>query len=232
MSGQVAFWRSFQTKTIVGFIAVLTIAMGAVAVEYVGYDRVLEGYTTYREAVSDWSQVEGIDQASTRFQFSITKFVLTATDEDAALALEAQQRLGAAVERSLQTTYRSERRAELKALSDQFGKMAVAFRGVLDLTTQRFRPMKDNLSRQSVTLRQSIEALAESAALSDISNIQIAARDSLTKLSALSEKVERVLNRYDGALATEVQASAGNLVASLRQLATTSNMVNLSLIHI
>ncbi|WP_186293979.1 methyl-accepting chemotaxis protein [Bradyrhizobium guangdongense] len=224
--GRIPFWRSFQTKTIVGFIGVLTIAMGAVAVEYVGYDRVLDGYTTYREAVSDWSQVESIDQASTRFQFAIAKFVLTAADDDAALARDAESSLGAAVEKALQTTQRGDRRADLKALSDQFGKMTVAFGGVLELTAKRLRPSKDDFARLSAALRTKIEALAESATLSDISSIQIGARDALAKLAVLSEKADRVLNRYDGALASEVKASAGSLAASLRELTTTSNMVN------
>ena len=225
-SGRIPFWRSFQTKTIVGFIGVLTIAMGAVAVEYVGYDRVLDGYTTYREAISDWSQVEGIDRASTRFQFTIAKFVLTAMDEDAALALDAQSSLRASVEGALQTTRRSERRAELKALSDQFGKMTVAFGGVLELTAKRLRPSKDDFAHQSVALRNKIGALGESATLSDVSSIQIGARDALARLSALSEKSDRVLSRYDGALAAEVKASASSMAASLRELTTTSNMVN------
>src|SRR6516225_8420350 len=91
----------FRAKIILGFAAVLVISVVSMAFAYVGFERVSTGVDSYRASVSEADLARNIDRELLAYRSAARYFVVTAKEDDAKAALDAEASLKSAIDQAL-----------------------------------------------------------------------------------------------------------------------------------
>src|SRR6202008_4538898 len=117
----------FRAKILLGFALVLAISAVSLATAYFGFERVSEALASYRNSVSEADLARNIDRELISYRSLVKYFVATGKEEDAKAALEAENRLKDAIERSIAGTTKPARLEGLNGLKKEFADFAATF---------------------------------------------------------------------------------------------------------
>src|SRR6516164_3113885 len=121
----------FRAKIMLGFAAVLVISAGSMAFAYFGFERVSSGVGSYRRSVSEADLARNIDRELLAYRSAVKYFVVTAKEDDAKVALEAEAGLKNAIDQAIKGTKKQARLEGVNKLAKEFSNFSATFVKIL-----------------------------------------------------------------------------------------------------
>src|SRR2546423_977177 len=107
----------FRAKIILGFAVVLAISAASLGFAYLGFERISASVASYRGSVAEADLARNIDRELISYRSLVRYYVVTAKDDDAKAALDAESSLKGAIDQAIKGTSNAARRESLERLA-------------------------------------------------------------------------------------------------------------------
>ncbi|MBI5133052.1 MAG: HAMP domain-containing protein [Rhodopseudomonas palustris] len=208
----------FRGKVTLGFAAVLAIMAISVSIAYLGFERISEGFVSYREGVRQSDLARNIDEARTTFQSRARYYVLTAKEDDAKAAVAAQNELKRAIDQSLQSATTPERRAGIERLAAEFDSFAKLFTEIQALKSDSALLVQNRLIRGGNNLRYKIDDLSSTAAEEELKAVEMGAKQVSGQFLAASTLLTTFISNWDHNVSNSLMARLKFVDSSLQAI--------------
>jgi methyl-accepting chemotaxis protein len=200
----------FRSKIMLGFAAVLGIAMLGMATADLGFDRISESSGSYQAIVVQSDSVREIDRELAAYRLLARYYLLTSFVTDLNAAKEAEKKLGDAIARAAQISSPASRE-RIATLARRFDEFAKLFADATALRIENSRIATTELLKMGNIFRYKLVDLAESAGSEGIPSLQAAVREYESQAAAVTASVNSFVTRPD-------QMVANNAIAGLQPL--------------
>lgn len=164
-----------------GFSVVLAITAISMATAYYGFERVSGGVESYRKSVSEANLARTIDGDLAAYQALARYYVVSGKEEDAKVALAAQEELKAAILRSMTATSASARLEKIAKLQREFDMFTKIFADILAVKRDSETVAANQVNRAGNNVRYKLDDLADTATLAGLTAVQSNAKDLSTQ---------------------------------------------------
>ena len=172
----------FRAKITLGFAVVLTITAVSMGIAYLGFERISNKVTSYRQSVAESDLARNIDRELISYQSLARFYVVTAKDEDEKAALASEVKLKAAIDASMKATTDSARLDKITRLQREFRTFTKIFQDVRTLKHESDRISQNQLMRDGNNLRYKLEDMASTAGEMELPAVVLSANQVGTQL--------------------------------------------------
>ena len=172
----------FRAKITLGFAVVLTITAVSMGIAYLGFERISNKVTSYRQSVAESDLARNIDRELISYQSLARFYVVTAKDEDEKAALASEVKLKAAIDASMKATTDSARLDKITRLQREFRTFTKIFQDVRTLKHESDRISQNQLMRDGNNLRYKLEDMASTAGEMELPAVVFSAKQVGTQL--------------------------------------------------
>ncbi len=165
-----------RAKIILGFAVTLAISAASMGIAYLGFERVAEGVSSYRNSVSEADLARNIDRELISYRSLARYFVVTGKEDDGKAALAAEAGLKDAIDQSMKGTTNPARRDQVARLDKEFQNFSKIFAGVLRIKQESAQLTQNQLTRNGNLLRYKLDDLPSNADDSEQQTIQFGAK--------------------------------------------------------
>jgi len=169
-----------------GFAVVLAISAASMGIAYLGFERVSGGVATYRNSVSESDLARNIDRELISYQAMARYYVVTAKEEDAKAALDAETSLKDAIDKSMRGTTNPARLDQITRLAREFKTFTKIFADILKFKRDSALVMQNQLARGGNMLRYKLDDLPSNADDSELQVIQLGAKKATDQFQAVT----------------------------------------------
>jgi len=186
----------FRAKIILGFAVVLAISAASLGLAYLGFERISTRVASYRGSVAEADLARNIDRELISYRSLARYYAVTAKEDDAKAALEAESRLRGAIDQAIKGTGSAARRESLNRLAKDFGNFAATFAELLKLKRDSTL-VSQNLTRNGNLLRIKLDEISSLGTEAQQSAVEIATKNVTTRLQAATALVSNFVLSAD-----------------------------------
>jgi methyl-accepting chemotaxis protein len=210
-----------RAKIILGFAVTLAISAASMGIAYLGFERVADGFATYRHSVSEADLARNIDRELISYRSLARYFVATGKEEDGKAALAAEADLKNAIGQSMKGTTNPARRDQIARLDREFQNFSKIFADILRLKQDSELVTQNQLTRGGTTLRYKLDDLATNAAEAELPAVELGAKQVTSLFQAATALANTFVINADVAVANSALARLKFVENSLKAISTT-----------
>jgi methyl-accepting chemotaxis protein len=212
----------FRTKIILGFAVVLAISAASLGFAYLGFERISAGVTSYRASVAEADLARNIDRELISYRALVRYYVVTAKEDDAKAALEAEAGLKAAIDQAIKSTNPA-RLGSLQQLAKDFGDFSATFAEILRLKRDSALVAQNQLTRNANMLRYKLDDIGSIASEAELPAVEMGVKQVTTQFQATAALANNFVIDADPAAATSATARLKFVENALHAVAPASN---------
>ena len=137
----------FRAKITLGFALVLAITAVSMGIAYLGFERISNKVTSYRQSVAESDLARNIDRELISYQALARYYVVTAKDDDEKAALASEAKLKGAIDQSMKATTDSTRLDKITKLAREFRTYTKIFEDIRNLKHESDKVSQNELMR-------------------------------------------------------------------------------------
>jgi methyl-accepting chemotaxis protein len=210
----------FRAKIQLGFAVVLAISAGSLGIAYLGFERVSASVASYKNSVAEADLARNIDRALISYRSSVKYYVVTAKEDDAKAAQEAEAGLKAAIDQSIRDTRKPARLEGLNHLAGEFKNFTETFAEILKVKRDSALVTQNQLTRDANMLRYKLDDIASNAAEDQLPAIEFGAKQVTAQLQAAVALANMFVVNGDQTVATSALARLKFVENSLHAIST------------
>jgi len=149
----------FREKISLGFAFVLAVSAISMGFAYLGFERVANGVTAYRNSVSESDLAQNIDRELISYRALAQYYVVSGKENDAKAALAAQVGLSNAIDQSMKNTTNPARINQVTRLHREFHAFTKIFADVVKTKHESEAVRQSELQRIGHSLRDKFDDL-------------------------------------------------------------------------
>ena len=172
----------FRAKITLGFALVLAITAVSMGIAYLGFERISNKVTSYRQSVAEADLARNIDRELISYQALARYYVVTAKDDDEKAALASEAKLKDAIAQSMKATTDSTRLDKITKLEREFRTYTKIFEDIRNLKHESDKISQNQLMRDGNNLRYKLEDLASTAGELELPAVVFSAKQVTTQL--------------------------------------------------
>ena len=196
----------FRAKIILGFAAVLVISVVSMAFAYVGFERVSTGVDSYRASVSEADLARNIDRELLAYRSAARYFVVTAKEDDAKVALEAEAGLKNAIDQAIKGTKKQARLEGVNKLAKEFSNFSATFVKILQAKRDSELIVQNQLQRNANLLRYKLDDIGNNAPDAEAQAVEFGTKQVNAQFQTASAAATNFVLNSDQALAASALA--------------------------
>lgn len=154
------------------------------AFAYFGFERVSAGVAFYRTSVTEADLAREINRELLAYRSAVKYFVLTAKEDDAKIALDAEANLKSAIDQAIETAKRPERSQGFDKLATEFAHFAATFAKVLGAKRDRALIVQNQLTRNANRLNYKLDEMSNNAPDTEAQVIEFGTKQVSTQFQA------------------------------------------------
>jgi methyl-accepting chemotaxis protein len=185
-----------------GFAVVLAVSAASMGIAYLGFDRVSEGVTSYRNSVVEADLARNIDREVISYRALARYYVVTGKEDDAKAALAAEGSLNDAIIQSMKGTTDPARLDQVTRLAREFHTFSKIFADILKVKRDSAAIAQNQLTRGGTMLRFKFDDLASDAGDAALPAVELGAKQVTAQYKEVAAQADSFIVNSDMAIAT------------------------------
>jgi methyl-accepting chemotaxis protein len=215
----------FRAKIILGFAVVLAISAASLGFSYLGFERISTSVTSYRGSVAEADLARNIDRELISYRSLVRYYVVTAKEDDAKAALDAEASLKAAIDQAIKGTNNAARRQSLDRLAKDFADFAATFAEILRLKRDSALVAQNQLTRNANMLRYKLDDIGSLGTETAQSAVEFGTKNVTNQLQGAAALVSNYVLSADPAIAASAMARLKFVDNALRAIFSTDEKI-------
>ncbi len=210
----------FRAKILLGFAVVLAISAVSLGIAYLGFERVSASVASYKNSVAEADLARNIDRALISYRSLVKYYVVTAKEDDAKAAQEAEASLKGAIDQSIRDTRKPARLEGLNHLAGEFKNFTGTFAEIVKAKRESALVTQNQLTRDGNLLRYKLDDIAGNASEDELPAIEFGAKQVTAQLQAAVALANMFVVNDDQTVATSALARLKFVENSLHAIST------------
>jgi methyl-accepting chemotaxis protein len=215
----------FRAKIILGFAVVLAISAASLGFAYLGFERISTRVASYRSSVAEADLARNIDRELISYRSLVRYYVVTAKEDDAKAALEAESSLRGAIDQAIRGTSNAGRRESQNRLAKDFGDFTATFAEILKVKRESALVAQNQLTRSANMLRYKLDDIGSLGTETDQSAVEFGTKNVTTQFQATAALVSNFVLSADPAAAASATARLKFVDNALRAIFSTNEKI-------
>jgi len=215
----------FRGKIVLGFAVVLVISAASLGIAWLGFQRISDGVTLYRNSVAEADLARNIDRELISYQSLARYYVVTAREDDAKAALTAEASLRDAIIQSMKGSTNPARIEQIVKLEREFRAFTKIFADILKVKRDSALLTQNRLTRGGTLLRYKFDDLASNAAEAELPAVELGAKQVTSQYLSVIALANTFVINSDQAVASSALARLKFVENSLRAISTTDEKI-------
>jgi methyl-accepting chemotaxis protein len=215
----------FRAKIILGFAVVLAISAASLGFAYLGFERISTRVASYRSSVAEADLARNIDRELISYRSLVRYYVVTAKEDDAKAALEAESSLRGAIDQAIRGTSNAGRRESQNRLAKDFGDFTATFAEILKVKRDSALVAQNQLTRNANMLRYKLDDIGSLGTEADQSAVEFGTKNVTTQFQATAALVSNFVLSADPAAAASATARLKFVDNALRAIFSTDEKI-------
>jgi len=210
----------FRAKIQLGFAVVLAISAVSLGIAYLGFERVSASVASYKNSVAEADLARNIDRALISYRSLVKYYVVTAKEDDAKAAQEAEAGLKDAIDQSIRETRKPARLEGLNHLASEFKNFTGTFAEIVKAKRESALVTQNQLTRDGNMLRYKLDDIAGNASEDELPAVELGAKQVTAQLQAAVALSNMFVVNDDQTVATSALARLKFVENSLHAIST------------
>lgn len=221
--GNILSMLSYRAKTFLGFAVVLFLSTASMGIAYLGYEKIKEGFASYRSSVLEAESARAVERELTAYQLLVRYYAKTGSEEDAKAALDTEHAVQAAIEQGRAHITSAVRRSPTAIIADRFAEFSATFKTILALKRENAALSNVTVMSGGAILRSKLDELDDAATIAGMTDVQAKAAESTANFTTAAAYANMFTNQHDISLANGTLARLQMLETSLGSINANSN---------